>query len=487
MITDTRALAATVLTQVLTHGRSLDWALAQHLPKLPDAGERALAQELCYGVLRWHLRLDALARRLLHKPMQDQILYALLLLGLYQLMYTRIAPHAAVNLTVAAAQALQKPWAKGVINACLRGYQRDAARFIAELDAEDVTATAHPQWLLDALKADWPQQWPDIVRANNERPPLSLRVNARKTTRALYLEELAQAGIHATELPYTTHGVRIEKPVPVEALPGWAAGRVSVQDGAAQQAAPLLDAQPGERVLDACAAPGGKTCHILESQPALGELVALDYDAERVARIRQNLERLELSATLITGDALRPADWWDGRPFDRILLDAPCSATGVIRRHPDIKLLRSAADIEALAARQQRLLTALWPLLKSGGMLLYASCSVLARENEQPLRALLAAHGDARVAPIAFPWRQQESPFVEIPAVRERTAIFQLREQLKNEEKPKLCFGFSCSENSRDGIIQSFQQAEYKKIGQYILPGEQGMDGFYYARLHKTG
>ncbi|HLA75438.1 MAG TPA: 16S rRNA (cytosine(967)-C(5))-methyltransferase RsmB [Gammaproteobacteria bacterium] len=431
---DARALAVKVLTQVLGERHSLDRALAAHLPKLKEPGARALTQEMCYGVLRWHLRLEALLKPLLHAPVKDQEILCLLLLGLYQLLYMRVATHAAVDSTVTATGALKKPWAKGLVNAILRGYLRNDGALLAELDRSEVATWAHPAWLITRLKMDWPQQWAAILSANNERPPLCLRVNARQLTRDAYLHRLAQEGIVAHAQPHTSHGIRVEKPIGVEGLPGFSEGRVSVQDGAAQLAAPLLDLQPGQRVLDACAAPGGKTCHILESQPALAELVAIDCDAQRVARIAENLQRLQLQATLVVGDAAQPATWWDGQPFDRILLDAPCSATGVIRRHPDIKLLRTEADITALAQQQAQLLSGLWPLLKSGGMLLYVTCSILNQENTQVVNNFLAAHPDARTEASAWPWQQDD---------------------------------------------------QHLTIGQQIVTGEQGMDGFYYARLRK--
>lgn len=430
---DARALAAKVLAQVVGENHSLDAALVQNLPKLKDAAARGLAQEMCYGVLRWHLRLEALANNLLKSPLKDIDVHCLLLLGLYQLIYMRVAPHAAVDMTVAATQALNKPWAKGLVNAVLRNYLRNSASLQEDLDRAEVSAHAHPAWLLDAIKADWPEQWQAIAAANNQRPPLDLRINAQKISRADYLQRLTEAGIAATALPYAPCGIRLEKPQSVETLPGFGDGLFSVQDSAAQLAAPLLDLQAGQYVLDACAAPGGKTCHILEYQPGV-ELLALDNKARRVKLVQQNLDRLQLAAKPLVGDAGRPEEWWDGNQFDRILLDAPCSATGVIRRHPDIKFLRRPADVEALARLQTQLLIALWPLLKSGGMLLYVTCSVLHRENEQQIRDFAATHSDARPESIELPWRQN---------------------------------------------------AQTDSFGQQILPGEEGMDGFYYARLRK--
>ncbi len=428
-----RAAAVRVLAQVLGPGRSLDKALALELAEVEE-GSRGLVQELCYGVLRWRLRLEALAARLLHKPVADTALHALLLVGLYQLLYLRVAAHAAVDQTVAACKDLGKPWAKGLINATLRNFLRNSATLLAELDGSDEARYAHPAWLLGRLRHDWPEHWPAIVEANNERPPLWLRVNARRTTRAAYLEQLAAAGIKAGASPHSPQAVLPEQPLAVDALPGFQQGLVSVQDAAAQQAALLLEAQPGERILDACAAPGGKACHILERQPELGELVAVDSDERRSLRIRENLTRLGLAASLITGDASRPRDWWDGKLFDRILLDAPCSGSGVIRRHPDIKQLRSPADIEMQNRLQQELLAALWPLLRAGGRLLYVTCSILKRENQQPIQQFLATHPDARADEIRFAWHEQARA----------------------------------------------------PVGDYILPGEQGMDGFYYVRLRKA-
>lgn len=427
-----RAAAVRALVQVLEQGQSLDKALSVALAEVEE-GARGLVQELCYGVLRWRLRLEALAARVLHKPVTDTVIHALLLVGLYQLLYLRVATHAAVDQTVTACKDLGKPWAKGLINATLRNFVRNRDALLAELDVSDEARYAHPAWLLERLRQDWPEHWPAIVKANNERPPLWLRVNTRRTTRATYLEQLAAAGIQASAAPHSPQAVLLEDPVGVDALPGFQQGRVSVQDAAAQQAALLLGAQPGERILDACAAPGGKTCHILELQPELGELVAVDNDERRSARIRENLTRLGLEARLVTGDASRPQDWWDGVLFDRILLDAPCSGVGVIRRHPDIKQLRTSADIENQSRLQQAMLTALWPLLRAGGMLLYVTCSILKRENEQPIQHFLASHPDARADELRFAWHEQAQA----------------------------------------------------RVGDTILPGEQGMDGFYYARLRK--
>lgn len=393
-----RALAADAVTQVVRDGRSLSQVLPTCLDRAA-AVDRALVQELAYGVLRWRFRLEALLRQLLKQPLKrkDQDVVSLLLVGLYQLAYTEVAPHAAVHATVEAVRATGKRWAVSLANAVLRSYQRQHAELNAMADRQPADRHAHPAWLVEQLRADWPDDWERILMANNQRPPLVLRVNARHGDLASYRAELDAVGMAHVALPTTAYGVCLEQAVAVERLPGFAAGAVSVQDAAAQLAAPLLAAEAGMRVLDACAAPGGKTAHILERTPDV-ELLAVDIDAARVRRIEENLQRLGLSAQLVVGDAAQPEAWWDGRPFQRILLDAPCSATGVIRRHPDIKSLRRAADIDTLAATQAQLLDALWPLLEPGGLLLYATCSVLRRENEARIEAFLRRHADAREA-----------------------------------------------------------------------------------------
>lgn len=430
-----RALAACLLRAVISEGRSLTGLLGDSHALLERASDRALTQELCYGVLRWYPRLQALANRLLDKPLRarDQDLYALLLAGLYQLLYLDKPAHAVVHETVNAARALDKPWATGVINAVLRHCQRRLPRLLHELDAEADSRWAHPDWLLALLQADWPGDWQAMVDANNQRPPLILRVNARHHSVQAYGSLLDEAGIAWRALAGSPTAIHLPNAVAVDRLPGFARGWVSVQDAGAQIAAAWLQARPGERVLDACAAPGGKTCHILEREPDVGELVALDIDPRRLRHIQDNLARLDLQATLQVADAVDTAGWWDGKPFDRILLDAPCSATGVIRRHPDIKVLRRATDIQRLVSRQHALLEALWPLLAPGGMLLYVTCSVLKRENVDQMQRFIHAHPDCQALVPEAGWGRPLA------------------------------------------------------IGRQILPGEQGMDGFYYASLVKTG
>jgi 16S rRNA (cytosine967-C5)-methyltransferase len=431
-----RAVAAKVLEQVAVHSRYLDTALAQSLATLPDKqkSDAALIQEMAYGVLRWFHQLDAIASVFIDRPLKekDRDIHLLFLIGLYQLRHMRVARHAAVTETVEAATALKKIWAKNFLNACLRSYLREEGRAQAAVAASPSARFSHPAWLIEEIRRDWPDSWEAMLTANNERPPMVLRVNRRRQTRDQYLARLAQAGIAAKTMPLTDTAVLLDTPVAVSELPGFIQGDVSVQDAAAQFAAALLDAQPGERVLDACAAPGGKTGHLLEHTPGLDKLVALDQEPARVAMIEDNLARLGLGAMIITGDAANPANWWDGRPFDRILADVPCSATGVIRRHPDIKLRRRPEDLPKLVTTQACLLEGLWPLLKPGGKLLYVTCSILAVENEKQLSAFLVRHPEARE------------------------------------------------------VILPMSAGRARAVGRQILPGEAGMDGFYYACIRKN-
>ncbi len=425
-----RALAARVLVKVLDEGRSLSTALPPALEQAAPA-DRALLQALCYGSLRWQPRLEALLGQLLQQPLKarEREVHALLLLGLFQLLEMDLPQHAAVDTTVEAARALKKEWAVRLVNGVLRNFLRRRETLLAALEADPVAAFAHPRWLVQALREAWPDDWQRVLAANNARAPMTLRVNRRRLARTDYLARLAEAGIEAEAHPHAPDALVLATPCDVHALPGFDDGLVSVQDAAAQLAADLLDLRPGQRVLDACAAPGGKTGHMLEREAGLSEVVALDADAGRLRRVDENLQRLGLAATLLAADAGDPEAWWDGRPFDRILLDAPCSATGVIRRNPDIKALRRADDIGALASEQGRLLDALWPLLAHDGMLVYATCSVLPAENHRQVAAFLARRDDAEERPIGASW------------------------------------GRACVH------------------GRQILPGAAEMDGFYYACL----
>lgn len=428
-----RRQAAVVIAGVLNRGMSLSDALPAGQKTLNAPADRALLAELSYGVLRLQPRLEWQLARLVRRPLakREPEVHALLLGGLYQLAETRIPPHAAVAESVNAARLLGKEWAAGLVNAVLRRYQREHDALAAAADAVETAYYAHPRWLLEHFRRDWPDDWQAIATANNTRAPMTLRVNARAQSRDAYLALLGDAGIAAEAHPHAPDAVVLAEPVDVPRLPGFESGAVSVQDAAAQLAADLLDLRPGQRILDACAAPGGKTAHILERCPEPGALVAVDVDESRLDRVAQTLARLGLAATLVAADAAEPRRWWDGEPFDRILLDAPCSATGVIRRHPDIKVLRQPRDIEPLAALQARLLEALWPLLGPGGKLLYATCSVLSRENSTQMNGFIQRHPEAAALPIPAGWGR--------PA------------------------GF----------------------GRQILPGQDGMDGFYYACLVK--
>jgi 16S rRNA (cytosine967-C5)-methyltransferase len=397
-----RLAAARALAAVLSGKASLNSSLPAQLDKV-DERDRGLTQDLAFGTARWQPRLDLLAAQLLQKPFKaaDADVQALLLVGLYQLFYTRIPAHAAIGETVGCADKLKKPWAKALLNAVLRRAQREGEALLAGMERDPVVRTAHPRWLQKALKAFWPEQWEAICAANNAHPPMILRINRRHHGRDAYLALLAEAGIGASACQYSRDGIVLAEACDVHGLPGFADGWVSVQDEAAQLSADLLELAPGQRVLDACCAPGGKTCHLLEAEPGLAHMVAIDLEAKRLTRVRENLDRLKLDAELIACDARDTASWWDGKPFQRILLDAPCSATGVIRRHPDIKLTRQADDIPALAALQGELLDALWPTLEVGGMLLYATCSSLPTENTEVIDAFLARTPGARELDLA--------------------------------------------------------------------------------------
>jgi len=390
---DIRAHAAQLLVQVL-NGRSLDAVL---INRHESPQERGLLRTLCYGTIRWYWRLLAVLENLSAQPVRelDDEVFALALIGLFQLLHTDIASHAAVAETVEAARKLNLSRATGFLNAILRRCQREATTITAHVDAELAVRTAHPRWLVDQLQRDWPEQVADILIANNAHPPFWLRVNTQLISRDDYAKRLADQGIESRISVHAPEALLLAQAIDVHALPGFDQGWVSIQDAAAQLAAHLLDAQPGERVLDACAAPGGKTCHILQLQPHLKELVAIDLSDDRLQRVNSNLERLGVSATLIAGNAADPSSWWNGELFDRILLDVPCSATGVIRRHPDIKLLRRATDIERLAQDQSKMLSQLWPLVKTGGRLIYASCSMLKAENAHVITAFLSHHPEA--------------------------------------------------------------------------------------------
>jgi 16S rRNA (cytosine967-C5)-methyltransferase len=392
------AEAANALAAVAYSGRSAEDALGRG--SAPVA-QRSAVRAVTLGSLRWYWRLDAIAAALIAGKPLAPALRALLLVALHQLEYSRNAPELMVSAAVDAARLLQQPRATGLINALLRRFLRERAALLAHALPGAAEASAHPAWLLQALRVSWPAHWQQIVAANNEHPPMSLRVDLSRIARERYQDQLAASGLSARALPWLSTALVLEQPVAVSALPGFAAGLVSVQDAGAQLACALLAVRAGERVLDACAAPGGKTGALLEAVDGDIALTAVDIDASRVQRIADNLRRLRREAQLVTADLREDPSWWSGEGFDRILVDAPCSATGVIRRHPDIKLLRRPDDVAALAATQRQILAQCLKLLKPGGRLLYSTCSVLPDENECIVQAALAAAPRARSLPLA--------------------------------------------------------------------------------------
>ena len=431
MKTDTRALAARGLADIALRGTSLREVMARSAPKLADPRDRALLMALLSEGARWWLRFDPAIDGLLEKPLRhkDPAVHALLVLGLVQLEILQLQDYAAVAATVEAVRALKRPPLAGLVNAVLRRWQRERESLLAKLDSKPQTRHAHPAWLVTALQQDWPEQAESVMSADNREPPLTLRVNRQRSERATLIQQLQGAGHAATAHPWLADALVLARSTDVTHLPGFDDGHFAVQDGAAQVAADLADLRDGLRVLDACAAPGGKACHLLER--AQIDLTALEFEPTRAERIRENLMRLRLNAKVVIGDAGAPQGWWKGQPFDRILIDAPCSATGVLRRRPDVRLHRRESDIAPMQAQQRRILAALWPLLAPGGRLLYITCSVLRAENEAIVSELLAAQTDAQAVAFTLPAGQ--------------TAV----------------------------------------VGWQILPGDGDLDGMYYAVLEK--
>lgn len=422
---DDRFHALNILSELLLHHVPFSQSLSSSTTISP------LTKELCYGFCRHYYRLQAMADLLIDKRPKQLDVWIAILLGLYQLQYMNKPEYAVVKETVSLVEKARKTWAKGLVNAVLRHFCRQRNNLLDKLSNNPAFLFGQPEWFLGKLKENWSDDWQSIALANDTHPPMVLRVNQRKKTVGEYLQLLSQSGIDAFAHPIASEGIILTTPCEVSKLPGFLEGWVSVQDGAAQLAVSLLSLKSGQRVLDACCAPGGKTCHILESHPDLAECVALDIDARRLQRVRENLDRLELDAKLLQADAAFPEQWWDGHFFDRILLDAPCSATGVIRRHPDIKILRQPQDVVDITSTQSRLLDALWPLLSPGGILVYATCSILVEENNLQIAAFLKKHSDCRL------------------------------------EKKEWAWGRATS------------------CGQQILPGQQSMDGFFYSVLVK--
>ena len=399
-----RGCAAQILAHVISDGQSLTAALESHLPKIHNPQDRAFVQAMCYGVIRHYFALNYALRQLLNKPLKqkDGDIKALMLIGLYQLQHMRVKPHAAVSETVAATK--HKPWSKSLVNAILRNYLRQADKLQSAFDSDEEAALNHPAWIIKQLKQNWPEQNQQILAANDQPAPMALRVNLLQSSREEYLSLLNEQGIGAKSVDFCPSALILDQALSVEQLPGFTEGQVSVQDVAAQLAADLLDAQPNQDALDLCAAPGGKTAAILERQPKLASMLAVDVDEKRLQRVNETLNRLSLHADTLAADASQARTWANQRQFDRILLDAPCSGFGVIRRHPDIKLLRRESDIATLQALQAKILDAAWALLKPGGTLLYATCSVLKQENEQQIGHFLDQHTDAVEIPIIADW-----------------------------------------------------------------------------------
>jgi 16S rRNA (cytosine967-C5)-methyltransferase len=428
-----RAAAAQVITQILTAKGSLSSLLPPISAKIAD-NDRALLQELCFGTCRFYPQLQAYTECLLNKPLRtkDSDVQALLLLGLYQLLHTRIPDHAAIGETVEVTRYIKKPWATNLVNGVLRNFQRDSGRINEFLTENRAFQTNHPAWMEAMMSKCWPMQFNQLITANNQHPPFCLRLNTHKISRDNYLQLLSELDIMATANRFSPYGITLEQACDPRKLPYFAEGWLSVQDEAAQLSGDLLQLLPDMHVLDACSAPGGKTGHLLELEPSL-QVTALDADERRLTRVRENLARLGVSAKVVCGDGTQPNDWWDGQMFDRILLDAPCSATGIIRRHPDIKVLRTPEELDKLGDLQEQLLKKLWPLLKPGGILLYATCSIMPKENTRIIEAFLARQKDASCDPLVVDW----------------------------------------------GLAQI--------CGRQLLPQLDGHDGFYYARLRKAG
>jgi 16S rRNA (cytosine967-C5)-methyltransferase len=429
-----RLCAIKTLANVLDKGQNL--SAADSAAVLADERDRSLARHLAYGVCRWLISLEWLSSQLLRRPLKkrDKDIHRLILTGLFQLRHDDTAAYAAINETAECARLVGKTWAVAVINAVLRRFQRERRQWLDQLDKQS-ERFSHPVWLLQKIQEDWPDDWLDVVQANNHAAPLWLRINRLNQDQNDLKHLLCGSEFSLIRHPSVPDAIKLTPPAPVSGIPGFSEGLVSVQDPAAQLAVDLLALDENSRVLDACAAPGGKTCHILERFPTI-DLTAVELNKSRLAQVQENLDRLGFAhragLKLLTGDAADPASWWDGARYQRILLDAPCTATGVIRRHPEIKWLRTVQQLENAVRTQERLLQHLWPLLAPGGILVYATCSVLAVENNRQIRQFMAEHPDAQALPVSAEWGRKQD------------------------------------------------------FGRQILPGEEEMDGFYYARIRKT-
>ncbi|VAW48029.1 16S rRNA (cytosine(967)-C(5))-methyltransferase [hydrothermal vent metagenome] len=431
---NTRFIALKICLTVVEKGRSLSQTLPEGLAQFSDRRERNFTQNMVLGTLRWQVRLEAIRAQLLKKKLKakDEDINQLILLGLYQILYMETPEHAAVSETVAVLPKLKKPWAKALVNGVLRNFLREKEAICAEVDLKPAYRYAHPQWMVRLLRKGYPNDWEAVLVANNQIASLTLRVNVLQQTREALLDKLAQAEVQAVPHPIAPQGIVLQQSVDVTSLPTYDEGGFSVQDPAAQLAATILTPLPEERILDACAAPGGKTTHLLEYSNNQARVFALEKEPERLERLAENLYRLDLDAEYQVGDASQPESWWDGELFDKILLDAPCSATGIIRRHPDIKWHRTEEDIDELVLIQGEILKALWPLLKPGGRLLYATCSVLPQENRMQIQHFLDSEPRAKEVVMDVSW----------------------------------------------GV-------SFEGVGRQILPSTDGMDGFFYSLLEK--
>ena len=435
-----RAAAAKTLAPVLKRQGSLNAHFDTSIQSLNEK-ERPFFQELCFGTLRHFFELEAISKLLLDKPLRnkDADIYASILLGLYQLRHLRTPDHAAIAETVQSIKTFRKPWAIKLVNAILRGYSRDKQNIESKIAKNQELAFNHPSWLVSRIKKAWPNNWQEILIANNHIAPMCLRNNVRIDKRKEYLDQLKLLNIESQACESSANAIRLKHAQDPLTLPKFSEGRISIQDEAAQLSAYLLDLKPQQRVLDACCAPGGKTCHILENEPNLEELIAIDLEASRMLRVEENLQRLNLEAKLVVANAEELDSWWDNKAFDRILLDAPCSATGVIRRHPDIKLLRREDDLAKLVDIQKNLLRVLWQTLKPGGILVYATCSILPEENANLILSFLDQQHDAQALALT-------------------------------------------DVQTGDILKIGYPQA----VGQQMFPQTDGHDGFYYARLRKN-
>jgi len=395
--------------------------------------DSSLIKEILFGTFRWYIQLEYTLDQLVEKPLKkkDRLLKHLIIIGLYQLIFMRTPDHAVVSETVETCEKINMRWAKGLVNAILREYIRKAKKIDLKIHENETIKFAHPAWLIKQIKMDWPSYWEEILVANNERPPMFLRVNKLRNNRKYYIDRLKKVDIEGVKTEHSCHGILLKKPTNVEKLPGFSEGDSSVQDLAAQLAVGLLDLKPKHRVLDACAAPGGKTAHILESEPKIESLTAVEKDKLRAKRLRDTLNRIGLDAHVMVEDIINTDKWWDGKKFDRIILDAPCSATGVIRRHPEIRLLRTMNEITKINKLQKKLLATLWNTLRNDGLLLYVTCSIFNQENRDLIKDFLNNHSKCSLKPIIKKW----------------------------------------------GIDTGY--------GRQILPGQDNMDGFFYACLKK--